>query len=581
MYRFMRSSFLGCLLLVFVVLVVPATIAQTPGEGGILVQGNTGGDPNFLNPLLANSTTELAVNQFMFPGIFTLDPETRIPTTDSQNDEFFGLATDWEVSEDGLVYTFTLRDDMMWSDGAPVTANDYKFTFDALASGDVASPRTNVLETIESVEAPNDTTLVVTLSAPSCRGIDEMDDFGILPEQAVRTIIGDDFSLINEMPFNKEPTATSGVFNFGVNSPGDQVSMVSNPNHVNPVMPTGFIYKNVPDQTVALEQFLSGDLNIIADQEVPFERYQELRERADAGEIQFFEYVDDGYAWLAFNLADPTNPQDGVDEDGNIIDQGHHPLFGDVRVRQAIAHAVNIDDIIQGALDGEGVPVQAHHYPAAWAYNADLEPYAFDPEGALELLAEAGWVDDDNDPSTPLVATEDALYAELGTPFEFTLEAPAGIADKEASATIIQDQLNQIGIMVEFQAIEFGALIPVLLGQEYDAIIINWTNLPPDLDARAQFNPEFDRVGSGFNFVSYNNPEMAQLFEDARLLPGCDVEERKVIYQQIQQIQRDELPYLFLYAPKNVIAVSADVENFAPFAENLFYNVSSWTALAP
>jgi peptide/nickel transport system substrate-binding protein len=569
-------------LLLAVVIGVAAQDDVTPGEGGILVQANTLGDPNFLNPLLSNSTPELAVNQFMFPNIFALDPATLLPTPGAANDEDNGLALDWTISEDGLVYTFTLRDDVVWSDGTPVTAHDYKFTFDALASGEVASPRTNVLETIAHVEAPDDTTLVITLHFPSCRAIDEMDDFGILPEHAVREFIGDDFSLINEMDFNKGPTATSGVFNFTVYVPDTQVSLAANPLHHEPVLPTGFIYKNVPDKTIALEQFLRGEVNIISQFDVAPETYGQLRELQDQGEIQLFEYTDDGYWWVALNQADSTNPQPGVDADGNLIDQGSHSIFGDLRVRQALAMALDIQQIVDGALNGNGVPALAHASTSAWAYNGDIEPYPYDPDAALKMLAEAGWVDEDDDPSTPLVATEDALYAEPGTELRFSLQYQTGDVSIDAATTIMQDLWSRIGVAVELETLEFGALVGELLSQKFDAVFLSWTNLPTDTDARSQFNPEFDIPGSGFNFVSYANAEMKQLMADA-LDPaktnGCDVEARKALYAQSQQIQHDTLPYLFIYAPTTVIAVSNDITNFEPYPEALFHNVSRWTAL--
>ena len=146
------------------------------------------------------------------------------------------------------------------------------------------------------------------------------------------------------------------------------------------------------------------------------------------------------------------------------------------------------------------------------------------------------------------------------------------------AATIIQDQLTDIGFEVEVEGIEFSALIPVLLGQEYDAIMIGWTNINPDTDGRSQFNPENDRVGAGFNFVSMNNPEMAALFQEALQVPGCDVDARAALYHQAQAIQHDELPYLFMYAQKNVVAVKREVANFDPQAENVFHNLGSWAA---
>ena len=245
-------------------------------------------------------------------------------------------------------------------------------------------------------------------------------------------------------------------------------------------------------------------------------------------------------------------------------------------MRQAVAYGVNMEDIIQGAIFGEGVPVAAHSFPSAWANNPDLEPYPFEPETAMALLDEAGWIDEDGDPTTPRVASEDALYADPGTELSFLLQVDASDNARVNASTIIQDQLTDIGFNVEIEGIEFSALIPVLLGQGYDAIMIGWTNINPDTDSRAQFNPEFDVVGSGFNFVSMNNPEMSQLLEEARTVPGCSVEERAALYYQAQAIQHEELPYLFMYANLNVIAVSGDVAAFNPYAENLFHNLGSW-----
>jgi peptide/nickel transport system substrate-binding protein len=180
------------------------------------------------------------------------------------------------------------------------------------------------------------------------------------------------------------------------------------------------------------------------------------------------------------------------------------------------------------------------------------------------------------------VATADNPTAEEGTEFVFTLQYQTGDVSVDAATTIMQDQWSQIGIRAELEAIEFGALVGVLIGQEYDAIFLNWTNLPTDTDARSQFNPEFDIVGSGFNFTSYANAEMTELMAaalDPAQTDGCSFEARTEIYAQVQQIQHDTLPYLFIYAPRTVIAVSSDITEFAPFPEALFHNVSRWTAL--
>lgn len=571
MFRFTK-------LLLLTVLFTVVAFGASAQDGGVIIGTNFGGDPTSINPLLTNNTVDLSLTEFLFPSLYNIDPETRSPMKGGRNDQNNGLALDWSISDDGLVYTFTLRDDITWNDGTAVTAQDYKFTFDALASEATSSPRTSVLQSVAGVEAPDDTTIVVTLSVASCRAIDELDDFGILPQHIIEPLIDGDFSAIDNLEYNKNPNVTAGVFNFGSLIADEQTSLIRNDNHWMPVSPDGYIMRNVPDQVVGVEQFLAGEVTSVGtagSASVPAIRMQEFRDRAEAGEFQVYEYVDDGLTFVGFNLADRTNPVNGADDDGNPLDQGKHTLFGDIRVRQALAQAVNYADIIEGAAHGEGVQVNSFGTPALWGYDANIAPWEYNPEAALALLAEAGFVDDDDDPSTPLVATEDALYAEPGTPFAFQLLTNSGNLVREAAGTVIQDQLGQIGIDVDFQIQEFGALVTFLLGQDFDAIMIGFTNLSQDTDARNVFTPVGDLVGGGFNFVSYTNDRVTELYDQALTLPGCDLVERQALYHEISQILHDELPWWWLFAPNSMYAESNAVQNWHPYAESRYVNMAN------
>ena len=570
----MQKSIKFVALVAFAALAVFGASAQ---DGGILIGTNFGGDPTNMNPLISNNTVELALNEFLFPSLYNFDPETRAPMKGGRNDQDNGLALDWSISDDGLVYSFTLRDDVTWNDGTPVTAFDYKFTFDALASGETSSPRADVLQSVESVEAVDATTLVVTLKLASCRVIEELDDFGILPKHVIEPMLDGNYAEIDNLEYNKNPSVTAGVFNFGALVPDEQTSLIRNENNWMPVSPEGYIIRNVPDQVVGVEQFLAGEVNSVGtagSASVPAIRMQDFRDRAEAGEFQIFEYVDDGLTFVGFNMADRNNPLNGRDEDGNPIDQGKHPLFGDVRVRQAVAQAVSYTDIIEGAAEGEAVQVNSFGTPALWGYDSSIEPWEYNPEAALALLAEAGFIDDDNDPSTPLVATEDALYAEAGTPFAFELLTNSGNLVREAAGTVIQDQLGQIGIAVDFQTQEFGALVQFLLGQDFDAIMIGFTNLDQDTDARNVFTPVGDLVGGGFNFVSYRNDRVTELYDQALALPGCDHEERKALYHEVSRILHDDLPWWWLFAPFSMYAEANSVQNWSPYAEVRYANMA-------
>ena len=576
----MQKSIKFVALVAFAALAVFGASAQ---DGGILIGTNFGGDPTNMNPLISNNTVELALNEFLFPSLYNFDPETRAPMKGGRNDQDNGLALDWSISDDGLVYSFTLRDDVTWNDGTPVTAFDYKFTFDALASGETSSPRTDVLQSVESVEAVDATTLVVTLKLASCRVIEELDDFGILPQHVIEPMLDGNYAEIDNLEYNKNPSVTAGVFNFGALVPDQQTSLIRNDNHWMPVSPEGYIIRNVPDQIIGIEQFLAGEVNSVGtagSASVPAVQMQDFRDRAERGEFQIFEYVDDGLTFVGFNLADRANPANGEDDDGNAIDQGKHPLFGDIRVRQAVAQAVNYTDIIEGAAEGEAIQVNSFGTPALWGYDSSIEAWEYNPEAALALLAEAGFVDDDDDPGTPLVATEDALYAEPGTPFAFELLTNSGNLVREAAGTVIQDQLGQIGIAVDFQTQEFGALVQFLLGQDFDAIMIGFTNLDQDTDARNVFTPVGDLVGGGFNFVSYRNDRVTELYNEALALPGCAFEGRQALYHEVSRILHDDLPWWWLFAPFSMYAEANSVQNWNPYGETRYANMAD-IAISP
>jgi len=565
---------LGAVLALFSLLVMPLAAQDEGGQGGIIVEGNLGGDPATFNPIVTNDTSSALVSSLLFPVLVGIDPETTIFTPGAPG----SLATDWTVSEDGTVYTFTLRDDWMWTDGTPITSADVQFGFDAVASGATSSPLSYILDFVKSVESPDPQTVVVTFNSAACNNINNLAAVPVVPAHILQELIGDDFANLDTLEWNLAPDVTAGIFSFGEFRPSEQVGLVPDQTYPDAqlgyVNPSGWVYKNIPDENVMNEQFLAGELTINSP---PLERYDEFRERVAAGEYQSAEWSSNGYNWIAWNLADPENPQNGLDEDGNPIDQGNHPIFGDVRVRTAFAMAVNIDDIIAGAAFGQGTRVNTASVPTSWAYNADIPGIEYDPEAASALLTEAGWIDDDDDPTTPRVA-QDALYAEDGALLEFDLITNSGNVTREAIGTVVQDQLGQVGAKVNFTPIDFNVAVEQITGQTFDAMILGWSlSFPDDPDFSFAFAPQNDVVGSGFDFVSYNNPEVTELLDQANNLPGCDPEERAALYQQAQALLAEDQPYMFLFAATTLVVAQPNLEGFAPYPNQTRWNIDTWS----
>ena len=141
---------------------------------------------------------------------------------------------------------------------------------------------------------------------------------------------------------------------------------------------------------------------------------------------------------------------------------------------------------------------------------------------------------------------------------------------------LVQDQLNSIGFNIEFEAIEFGTLVGELLGQTYEMVIIGWTGLGTDPNDDSFWHSRFDTPGSGFNFVSYQNPRVDELLELGLETPGCAAEDRAPYYYEIQQIIHDEIPYLFVTGSIGNVGYSNRWEGIDPGTWSFSWNIHEW-----
>lgn len=559
--------------------VVPAFAQDQAGQGGIIVEGNLGGDVATMNPLLASDTASTRVTGLMFIGFLGVDPAEAAIVPGAPG----ALVEDWTVSEDGTVYTFNLRQNLTWTDGDPIDAADVIYSWDALklgAEGILSTPGSYIIDPsgetgILDVVALDDFTIQVTFATSECTALSQAASLQPVPSHILPT----DISTLGDLPFNLAPNVTSGAFIFGELRPAEQVSVLANPNYpadfteLGYVSPTGFVYRNTPDQTIIVERFLAGELNVIDNPAVG--RRNDIRNSPNA---QSYNYPGNTWDYLGFNLADPNNPQNAFDESGNPIAQGNHPLFGDVRVRQGIARAVDVEAIMAAATFGEATRMTSFIIPSSWAYHDELAPIPFDVDAANALLDEAGFTGRDGDGIRTAV---DALYAEPGSRFEFTLFTNEGNTRRTAIGTLIQDQLSQVGIRVNFQTIDFNTLLDIIDSQTYDTIILGWRNgFPDDPDATQLFTPQSDVLGSGSNFTSFNNARFTELNGLAKNVPGCAVEDRRPFYLEMQEIMQEELPYLWLYAQNGMYAAGANVQNFDPLPSQLLWNLDAWSVVS-
>lgn len=546
--------------------IVEIEVTPTPApnpQGGTIIE-STFADATILNPILSNDVPSSDIWTKMFLGLTDTDPFSG--ATIGQ------IAERWEASDDGLVFTFYLRDDIFWSDGEQVTAEDMVFTWDAIASELVETPRKSAMELIDSYEALDDFTLQVTFSDVDCTALSG----GIWTTPLPSHKYAVDFSDIMESPENTAPSAVNGPFTFVEWIPESNATLASNANYyLGKPNVDGWIYRIFADQSAELAAILAGEVNVTLG---VGPQYVSTIEGAIASgsQLDMKKYFNDGYAWIAMNQGNPENPQNGfVDENENgafdegepLLEQDPHPILSDVAVRQAVSHAVDVTNIVNKVAFGQGAAIAANVLPAVgWAYNDGIAPYDYDLELAAQILEDAGWVDGDGD----------GVREKDGMTLSLKLQTNAGNETRENIIVIVQESLNGIGFDIDAEAVDFSSLVGELLSQTFDMVLLGWSNMGTDPDNVGNWEYRFDTVGSGFNFTSYYNESMEELGLAAKTLPGCDEAGRAAYYYQIQEMLHNEAPYVFLYNPLTNTVWSTNLQGVDPGPWSTYYNVEAW-----
>jgi peptide/nickel transport system substrate-binding protein len=570
------------------------TLAQdepAPGSGGVIVLPNTPTAGTMadesMNPLRASTQTNSfeLITGLMFPHVVGISPFTQYYGRVGDAGVYNELATDWTISDDGKVYTFTLRQDAVWSDGVPITATDVKFSFDAIASGQTGSSYWDWILYIpfsqpygvREIVVVDGYTFQAVFDQANCGGLAYGGRFPVVPAHAFGYDGSPDFdfSVMVGHEFDTNPSVVYGPFQLDYVAYGKEIALKPVPTWADgPVIPTGVVFRDTFDTQDEAERFLAGELDYVG-LEFGEEVMAAIRAAPDVTAVTF-----PGNRWnyIAFNVADPGNPQPGLDADGNPIDQGHHPIFGDVRVRRAMQLATDVPPIIQAAAFGEATQMASNLLPTSWAADPDLAPVPYDPVLAAQMLDEAGW------PLGPngIRVCQGCKYALDGTPFVFELVTVEGNTQADTIRAIVREQWGDLGIEVDAQSYP---LFPTMIDnqQTFDAYSMGWVNPFPDDPDQLQIlgGPNDDIQEANHDGSSYANPEFVRLSQQALTLPGCDPTARAEIYHQIEKLLQEDPPYVWLFARNQLYAAHNDVMGFDPQPNMPLWNIHTLQVQRP
>ncbi len=536
--------------LTLLLLSVPAlSFAQ---EGTLNVRGL--GNVSTYNYILNNDGASLGAYGLLWPAPFRPDPLTS---------EWVPSLTSWEISEDGLSYTFHIQENANWSDGVPITSADIKFVIDAIQSDAVASPHKRAVAAVVAVNIIDDKTYELVLDEPNCAALGDFFGVRFMPSHRYEP----DFSDIETNPLNTFPDISGGPFILEEIVPDSFQRYRANPDY----------YEGPPGVAILINHALeNNELMLLALEagEIDYANmqgdiFQQLSQDArDNLQVQFFPANSLGF--VAMNWGDPENPQAAYDDGGNLIEQSLHPLFSDLNVRKALALGFSVEDVMATLGENGATRALSVVAPAAsWAFNTDIEPYPHDPDAAMALLEESGWVDSDGD----------GVREKDGGLLEFTVSYSDIVKYFETTAIVMQDQLSEIGFKVNVEKLEWSSYVPFILSQGYDVTpLSNTIASAPDPN---QFTSNVVSTGDvlgggGSNLVSYVNPRVDELVDAGVRVPGCDNAARAEIYNELQQILYDDVAIHFTLSPSFYQLAANHVGNFIPGAAWAFYGYLEW-----
>ena len=498
--------------------------AATPAYGDIMVEGSIG-DASNLIPLLATDSTSHGIAGMVFNGLVKYDKDINVVGD---------LAESWEISKDGLVITFRLRKGVRWHDGRPFTAGDVLYTYQVTIDPKTPTAYAGDFLKVKKAEVLDDHTFRATYDKPFAPALMSW-SVGILPKHL---LAGKE---ITTSPLGRRPVGT-GPYKFKEWVTGQKIVLISNPDYFEgrPYI-DGYIMRIIPDTATMFLELRANGIDRMGLTPLQFTRQTE--NNLFRGNYNKFRYLSFAYTYLGYNLKSP--------------------LFADKRVRQAIAYAVNKEEIVAGVLLGLGKPTTGPYKPGTWAYNPNVRTYSYDPSKAKALLAEAGWRDGNGD----------GIIEKDGRPFEFEIITNQGNEIRAKCAEIIQRRLSEVGIRVKIRVVEWAAFVNDFINKrKFDATILGWTiPMEPDLyDVwhSSKTGPE------ELNFVSFKNEEVDALIVKGR--ETFDQKLRKRCYDRIQEILAEEQPYLFLYVPDALPIIHARFRGVETAPLGIGWNFIKW-----
>ncbi len=471
-------------------------------------------NPSRINPILATDSASSTISEHIFSGLFKYDKNGKV---------ICDMAKSYELITPTIL-KIKLKENILWHDGAKFSADDVIFTFNTIKNPNIFTPLTNDFEKVKEVKKINNLELEIVYKEPYFKAL-HIWIVGILPHH----ILKNEKDLMSSK-FNKNPIGT-GIYKLSKFIPSQDIVLKANNKYYDGKAKIEMIrYKFIPDEGTSFSILKAKKLDIDGltplqiDRQLPKDFYQNFT---------IYEKQSFAYTYLGFNLKDKK--------------------WQNKRLREAINFAIDKNEIVDILFFSHGKICTGPFLPNSFAFNANVKASQLNIKKSKQLLKELGF-DEKNR-------------------FSFTLFTNANNSIRLNAALIMQHQLKKVNIDMKIKVLEWQAFLnTIVLPKKFDAILLGWgLGLMPD--ARSIWHSKSDIKG-GFNLVGYNNKKVDNAIEIAETTTNEAILSK--IYKEMFLDIANDIPYIFLYIPNDITAVSKDIKNVTNSFIGISHNQKEW-----
>jgi len=471
--------------------------------------------PSRVNPLLATDSASAEIADRLFNGLVKFD----------KNGQIVGDLADSYHFENNTTLIFSLRRGVKWHDGEPFDAHDVVYTYRLLQSPKLLTPYKDSFKHVKSVEALSDLEVKVTYKQAYFKAL-SIWMMGILPKHLWEKESDPMTSKLNKLPIGTGSYMLTKAFKVN-----ERIVLEANPYYLpHPPYIKTINYHYIGDPATQFITLKAQELDIGSLDPLQVERQLDRRFE---NYYKLIEQASHSYTYMGFNL--------------------RKDKFKDKRVREAIAYAINKQELIDLLFFSHGEACHGPFMPKSSVYPADYKSKRYNPKRSQELLKELGY--------------------SRSNPLQFEVVTNTGNDTRINAAQIIQHQLSQVSIEMSIRTMEWQAFLnTIVMPHNFEAVLMGWS-LSFIPDAYSIWHSDGDKQG-GFNFIGYHNDSVDKLIINAEKI--IDPMKFAKEYQKIFKHIADDTPYIFLYIPNSITAVNKDIKGIEPSLMGIMHNHIEW-----